>query len=393
MRPIVIFALAVALLGPAIQAKNVTKAYGGKVYAHIMPWFETRESSGNGQWGQHWTMANQNPDVIVDGSGRRQIASFYYPEIGPYGSGVYETIEYQLMLMKYSGIDGVLIDWPGTTNAYDYPKNKANCEAIIAGAERIGLEFAIVYEDHNIKLAGEAGFISDWMGQAQADMGYLKDVYMPKGNYVRYNGAPLLLTFGPQTFFTPGEWSNVFAPFGGNKPAFLTLWYQREQAGDNARGEYPWIYSDFYDGLRNFYNNRPLEIKFGVTYPGFRTFYANGGWGGPTFELPVGLETFGNTLDLAIQANVPYIQIATWNDYGEGTMVEPTREFGNGFLNILQQKQGLEFGNDELELVKLLYKKRMEYKGVRAVKSLLDEAAQHLIDLKPAKASEILRNL
>ena len=111
-----------------------------------------------------------------------------------------------------------------------------------------------------------------------------------------------------------------------------------------------------------------------MTYPDFCTFYAQGAWGGPAFELPGGLETFGNALDLAIQASRPYIQIATWNDYGDGTIVEPTREFGNGFLNILQQKQGPRFGNEEL--VKDLYKQRMAHKGNKAVQEKLDEASR-----------------
>ena len=74
-------------------------------------------------------------------------------------------------------------------------------------------------------------------------MGYLKDVYMPKGNYVRINGQPLLLDFGPQTFTSPNDWQRVFEPFGNNKPTFLTLWYQQQQAEGSAAGEYPWIYS------------------------------------------------------------------------------------------------------------------------------------------------------
>ena len=115
-----------------------------------MPWFETRQTSENGQWGIHWTMANKNPDNFVDGSGRRDIAAHYYPQDDVYGSGDPAVIERQLNQMKYAGIDGILLDWPGTVQAWDYPKNLRNCEAIISQLERMGLEFAIVYEDHNI---------------------------------------------------------------------------------------------------------------------------------------------------------------------------------------------------------------------------------------------------
>lgn len=37
---------------------------------------------------------------------------------------------------------------------------------------------------------------------------------------------------------------------------------------------------DSYTGLRHFYADRQLNIKFGVSYPGFHTFYELGGWAG-----------------------------------------------------------------------------------------------------------------
>lgn len=74
---------------------------------------------------------------------------------------------------------------------------------------------------------------------------------------------------------------------------------------------------DFYTGLRHFYADRQTNIKFGVSYPGFNTYYTLGGWGGPTWGLPVGPDTVATTLDLAIEGNVEWIQLATWNDYGE----------------------------------------------------------------------------
>jgi hypothetical protein len=93
---------------------SVSKTNTKKIFAHVMPWFESK-TSNSGTWGQHWTMANQNPDVIGS-DGKRQIAAHFYPLIGPYASGDTNVIEYQLLLMKLSGIDGVFIDWPGKQN-------------------------------------------------------------------------------------------------------------------------------------------------------------------------------------------------------------------------------------------------------------------------------------
>lgn len=81
-------------------AKPVTKTNSQKVYVHYMPWFETPQTSDNGKWGQHWTMATQNPDNIQS-NGQRQIASYFYPLIGPYASSDPDVIDYHLLLMKY----------------------------------------------------------------------------------------------------------------------------------------------------------------------------------------------------------------------------------------------------------------------------------------------------
>ncbi len=54
---------------------SVNKTLNMPVYAHYMPWFQTPELSG--YWGNHWTMANKNPEEFING--QRSIASHYYP--------------------------------------------------------------------------------------------------------------------------------------------------------------------------------------------------------------------------------------------------------------------------------------------------------------------------
>ncbi|WP_434385578.1 glycoside hydrolase family 71/99-like protein [Melittangium boletus] len=368
----------------------VSKSFTKKVYVHLMPWFESNTTSGNGAWGSHWTMNTKNPNV-VDGSGKRQIAAHFYPLIGPYGSGDKDVIEYQLLLMKYAGVDGVLIDWPGTLNCVDYPKNKQNADAFIQKLESVGLEFAIVYEDHNLALAPTYGCsVPDRLAQARNDMAFLRDNYFGRSNYIRINNAPLLMDFGPQTLKSPSDWSNVFSVLP-TKPTFLTLWYQKGDAGANAQGEYPWIYSDFTSGLNHWYANVWPGVKFGVAYPGFKSFYNEGGWGGPTWTIAHnGTGTFGQTMDLAKNSGVNWIQLATWNDYGEGTMIEPTREFGYGALTTLQQKLGVPYGQSQLELVARLYDQRKQYANNSTKQSELNTAFNHFVALQPDKAASIL---
>ena len=48
-------------------------------------------------------------------------------------------------------------------------------------------------------------------------------------------------------------------------------------------------------------------------------------------------QTFVETLKLAQTSGSQIVQIATWNDYGEGTVVEPTSALGYRYLEHIQQ--------------------------------------------------------
>lgn len=369
---------------------RVTKLPGKKLYIHLMPWFETKDSSGNGAWGIHWTMANKNPDIIVGDNNKREIAAHYYPEIQPYASGDGALIDYQIQMMKAAGADGVLIDWPGTLQANDYPKNHQNCINFVDKLTNSGLEFAVVYEDRNLEFTG------DKIGQARADMQWLQQNWISRPNYIRVNGNPLVMVFGPIQLQSPDQWSQVFDVMNP-RPTFLTLWYESQEGGQNAQGEYAWIYSDFMDGLNNFYNNRPLGVKMGVVYPGFHDFYAQGGWGESYFNIPHdGTNSMRRTLDAALGSNVPFVQVGTWNDYGEGTMIEPTREYGNQFLNMLASALQIPHGDKEFNTVRDLYIKRKEYeaKGKKQLmESKFNEINELINHLQYAEAAAALEKL
>lgn len=367
--------------------KPVLKSNSKKVFVHMMPWFETKATNG-GSWGIHWKMDTQNPD-IVDANGQRQIASHFYPLIGPYASGDTNVIQYQLLLIKLSGIDGVFIDWPGTQSKNDYPLLVRNTEKIVSQLSKVGLNYAIVYEDQNLVQT------SDKIGQAKADMVYLQSKHFINDNYEKLNGKPLLLDFGPQAVQNASDWTTIFSVLNP-KPAFFSLWFQSGEAGANATGEFAWIPQDNLTTLNRFYTNTYSGVKIASAYPGFYSFYTEGGWGGPTWTIDHnGTGTFTQTLDLALsQANINYIQLATWNDYGEGTMIEPTKEFGYDFLTTLQRKLGVTtFSKTDLEMVAKLYQLRLANSGNPDVLKKLNQAFYYLVSLQTDKASALLASL
>ena len=57
---------------------------------------------------------------LQDENGRPDIASYTMPLTGPYDSSDDAVLEYQILLMKLSGIDGVIVDWYGMEDFWDY---------------------------------------------------------------------------------------------------------------------------------------------------------------------------------------------------------------------------------------------------------------------------------
>ena len=82
------------------------------------------------------------------------------------------------------------------------------------------------------------------------------------------------------------------------------------------------------------------------------------------------------------------LQIATWNDYGEGTMIEPTNQFQYQSLTTLQQAVGTIYNDAELKIVKLLYDQRKQFGASKQAQ--LDQASSALANLDVATACGIL---
>jgi hypothetical protein len=368
-----------------LSPKAVNKSNPMPVYMHYMPWFEAKGEFSSG-WGYHWTMSTQNPDVIGDNN-QRQIASHYYPLIGAYDSRDPDVINYHLLLMKYAGVDGLLINWygeKGTNGDVNFLLEASN--AIIDETEETGMEFAVVLED---RFAGSKE-------DTKANMAYLNANYYNHKQYIKMNEAPLTLLFGPITFNTSATWTEILAASTADE-LFMPLWYNTNKVGGaNADGEYAWVYKDAIAGLTNFYNNTTeVGVKAGGAYPGFEDFYEEGGQGDIIgWEIPVSRDLLKQTLDLADthKDKLDFLQLITWNDFGEGTNIEPTVEFEFQFLEEVQDYTGANYTVAELELIHdwYLLTKKTDLADDEEAQDEILQAFYYLVALEVEKAEELI---
>ena len=183
------------------------------------------------------------------------------------------------------------------------------------------------------------------------------------------------MVFGPITFQQPTQWTQILAQ--ANEPVdFLTLWYERPDAGTNADGEYAWIYQDeaidnYQDQhVEDFYTSRVTSLPSagGIAFPGFDDFYAEGGGGYHSVrDSHENGQVLATTLGLAESVQQIMSTFSNWQlgtTIGEGTMFEPTVETGYDYLLQLQDfTGGLLRTQSELELVFQLYRARKEFVG------------------------------
>ncbi len=361
------------------------------IYVHFMPWFENKNTSGDGTWGMHWTMATCNPD-IVDTAGKRQIASHFYPLIGPYACSDRDVIEYHLLLMKYSGIEGILFDWYGSSDINDYGLIRRNTEQIIDRLDEVGLKFAIVYEDRTVTAASAQNPELDRIAAAQDDMFYIEDNYFSDPAYIHIDNKPLFMVFGPEEFHDPDEWDDIFSVFI-EEPLFLILNGKSSETGPVSSGEYIWVDNTLLDTKYNTMDN--FNYFMGGAYPGFNDFYQEGGWGGG-FDWSIGFNeglTFRGNLQKAEEYAVDYLQLITWNDFGEGTMVEPTVEFEFTLLEKIQSFAGISYSKEVLEEIYRLYSLRKSGIIGSDYKNQLDQCFYYFVSLQDQRATALMDSL
>ncbi|MDB4540652.1 glycoside hydrolase family 99-like domain-containing protein, partial [bacterium] len=131
-------------------------------------------------------------------------------------------------------------------------------------------------------------------------------------------------------------------------------------------------------------NAKSWPESIAVAFPRFVDIYAEAGvhesWG--RVEDQQGA-VFRQTLRRAYDGNARLIQIATWNDWGEGTNVEPSREFGYRDLETIQLMRKTKAGGafriqaDDLRLPAELLTLRHRYKDDAAT-GQLDQIAELL---------------
>ncbi len=401
------FALTMQAPAQQVAQKMVSSNPDLKIMTHYMPWYQTPEFSG--VWGWHWTMNTFDP-TLIEGNGLPQLASHFHPLTGPYDSLDPDILEYQTLLMKLSGIDGVIVDWYGNSNTWDYGSINEATQVLFGAIERAGLTFAIMYEDQTIRNKINNGVInaSQAIPEAQNAIQFAHDTWFSEDAYLKILDKPALFNFGPQYFFSGAQWDQLFSSLT-LPPTFLTL---NNPSVSTAAGAFSWppmssssngVLSE--GALQGYLHNFAYQAGFWNTsvpsaFPGFKDIYAQAGLGfSYGFLDSKDGATFETTLDASFSLSSDVVQLVTWNDYGEGTNIEPTFEYGTQYLEIVQDKRRhfvdaeFPYGKEELGLPIKVYSIRKNHPADQQVNASLDQIVNNIVGGKILAATTTMDSL
>jgi hypothetical protein len=230
--------------------------------------------------------------------------------------------------MLSRGITGAILDWYGPNKWTE----DSTAKLLKSEAEtRNGQFLFALTEDKGALSACAATAGCDLTQQLISDLTYAYNTYEISPAYLRLNGRPLVFFFDVETDYAI-NWDLVVAAVPGN-PLFIF----RNSGGFSraySAGSYAWIgfpdtASDWGKSyLDNFYTkslNYPLLSAFGAAYKGFNDALA--AWGKNRYVPQDCGQTWLSTLAeigryYSSSRQLPFIQLATWNDYEEGTALE-----------------------------------------------------------------------
>ena len=246
------------------------------------------------------------------------------------------------------------------------------------------------YEDQTIPKLVQAGKLkpSERIEHARRQIDWLRTHWFAEPTYLKLDNRPVFLCFGHDGL-TDDEWQRVLSDFP-IAPFYLSEHSRRT----SAAGAFDWPKPE--DGLKAqdaFYQQAAgWPAAMAVAFPRFHDIYEQAkvhkSWGSIDDN---GGKTFAMTLERALKSGLPLIQISTWNDWGEGTVIEPSVEFGYRDLEVVQRlrRQFIEpefpCKAEDLRLPLRLYKLRKEARKRAISVTELDEVARLLVNARPTQ--------
>ncbi len=308
------------------------KELKGKVLSFYYPWYNSPHGPSD-QW-NHWV--NVTEDSIFD--------SAHYPLHGAYDSNDVNVIRSHIATAKQTGIDAFIVSWWGIGSYEENPLDE-----ILTLAEQMDLKITFYYESVRELTKDE---IVD-------ELTYLFESYSDHSAFLKVSGKPVVFVYAvPAYGRDPEFWLEVRNLVEENVGPVILI-------GDTNNEDYLHVFDAFHvyihlgEDVAGFYRGCVDRFEVGVSTmdtddlfdaayssedidmevkpflltvaPGFDTT----SWGQfePYLDRLEG-ETYASYWEIVEEIGPHSVLITSWNEWHEGTELEPSREHGFDYINM-----------------------------------------------------------
>jgi hypothetical protein len=258
--------------------------------AFFYPWFPST-------WGSGATYPNTN----------------FRPSLGYYSSTNNNVIDQQLRLARTAHIEAFISSWWGIGDGTDRAFRHILGRSERAASPYQELRWSLYYE-----MEGQGDPSS---AQIAADLRYLADRYFERRGYLKVGGKPVVFVYADDADGAGmvQRWADAEAEVG--VPVHIVL--------------------KVFEGYENVGNQPDSWHKYGPAVPyhqhgGHSAVVAPGFW---RFREDALLhrdpQRFEADLRVMVKSGAFWHLVTTWNEWGEGTAVEPSREFGLAYIQAM----------------------------------------------------------
>jgi glycoprotein endo-alpha-1,2-mannosidase len=313
------------------------------VLAFYYPWYHTLEFSG--AW-DHWNGEGHDPEVI-DSQGRRDIMSAHYPAGDAYDSLDPEVIRRHLAESDMAGIDAWIVSWWGQGYHPDPVKTILDTISQTGSRLKITLYYEVVpeclgYACDNLKPEERIqGVISD--------LDFIWEHYSSHPAFLRLDDRPVMFIYTrtmlqaywqwPQIIEKAQEQQNWF--FSGDCITTLMPFFAGK-AFDQVHFYNPVVEADIFTARFLRYASfvrfaHALDKTAALTViPGYDERRI------PSRPLQMYMDRRSGSLykilwSKTIKARPDWVLITTFNEWHEGTEIEPSIEYGEEYLCLTKQ--------------------------------------------------------
>jgi len=354
----------------------------GKVFSFYYPWYDN--PIGPSEDWFHWDYVSEE----------KILSSTDYPLMGPYDSGDQDVIYAHMVMAKQAGIDGFISSWWGIDTNVD-----ENLDDILTVAEKLEFKVSVYYESVRPME----------MEQIIEEMTYIVESYSDSPAFLKDNGRPVIFIYIVEAFSRDADyWMEVKSQVEENVGPVVFI-------GDGVSPDYVGILDGFHnyiyllDNVQSFYtenqnrirynagsdqeiftdalNGEPINILVNPYYPTTTPgFYSDWSESEPLLDRLDG-KSYRNYWESAMNVNSTSVLITSWNEWHEGTELEPSREYGFDYL-IATRDRIEEYKEEQIPIKKAAFKSTIE-----AFNHSLDGKGSGIIELTAIQGQAVFVNI